>query len=113
MFNYTVTEYEGTKLLEAAGYLAANTDMEFSDFLETVTDSDNVIIDMKSVVLVTSSGIESLVTLSQNARKKGKRVVLACLKPEIRNMFVSLSMYPFVIFADTIEEGLLKIRHYT
>ena len=111
--SYTVIEYEGVKLLEVSGYLSANTDMEFASFLETVTDTDNVIIDMKSVVLATLSGIESLVILSQNARKKGKRVILACLKPEIKDIFGSLSMYPFVIFADTIEESLIKIRYYT
>jgi len=112
-FSYTVTEYEGAQLLEATGYLSANTINEFADFLEMITDTDNVIIDMKSVALLTSSGIESLVMASQNARKKGKRVVLACVKPEIKNMFASLSMFHLVIFADTSEEGLIKIQYYT
>ncbi|MCL1911491.1 MAG: STAS domain-containing protein [Leptospirales bacterium] len=111
--NYTVTEYEGVKLLEVVGYISANTDVEFADFLETITDTDNVIIDMKSVVLLTSAGLESLVMISQNARKKDKRVVLVCVKPEVKDMFSSLSMYRFVIFADTIEDGLMKIQYYT
>ena len=110
--NYTVTEHEGIKLLELVGYLSVNTNMEFADFLETITDTDNVIIDMKSVDLVTSAGVESLVMLSQNAHKKDKRIILAGVKPEIKDMFGSLSMYRFVIFADTVEEGLHKMQYY-
>jgi len=112
-FNYTIADYEGAKLIEAAGYLSANTNIEFIDFLETVTETDNVIIDMQQVDLLTSSGVESLVMLSRNARKKGKRVILARTKPEIKNIFASLSMYNLVIFADTPEDGLVKIRYYT
>ncbi|MCL2025350.1 MAG: STAS domain-containing protein [Leptospirales bacterium] len=110
--SYTVTEYDGIKLFEVTGYLSANTGMDFADFLGTVTNTDNVIIDMKSIDVVTSSGIESLVMASQSARKKNKRVILAALRPDIKEMFFSLSMYRFVIFAETAEEGLIKMQYY-
>ncbi|MDR3237031.1 MAG: STAS domain-containing protein [Spirochaetia bacterium] len=110
---YTLTELEGVKLVEASGYISVNTQMKFEDFIDKITDTDNVIIDMKSVSLLTAAGIESLVELSQNAYKKGRRVVLACIKPEVKDIAVMLSLYQFLIFAETREEALLKIRYYT
>jgi len=110
--NYTMTEHDSVKIFEVTGYLSANTCMEFVDFLKTVTDADNVIIDMKSISAVTFSGIESLVMVSQDARRKDKRVLLAALRPDIKEMFFFLSMYRFVIFVDTVEEGIVKMQYY-
>ncbi len=51
--------------------------------LDTVEQSEKLLIDMASVTYIDSSGIATLVEAFQRAKKNGKRVAFICLNPAV------------------------------
>lgn len=51
--------------------------------LDTVEQSEKLLIDMAFVTYIDSSGIATLVEAFQRAKKKGRQVVFICLNPAV------------------------------
>lgn len=110
---YILSDFEGCKVLSLSGNLSVNTISSIEEMLDEITNSNNLIIDMGNVTLLTSSGIESLIEISQNAYAKENRVVFCQLKKEFKNMFMLLAISHLLLFADTVKEAAMKIHYYT
>ena len=68
---------------------------------------------MEEVNILTSSGLNSLINICSDARSRNKRVVLLRLQDDIIKMMKVMDVCDHFIFVESIEEGQMKIRHYT
>ncbi|HEY1405166.1 MAG TPA: STAS domain-containing protein, partial [Spirochaetota bacterium] len=77
------------------------------------TQKASVIINMSDVRLVTSSGMNSLINVSDDAKSRNNRVLLMKPSDEFRRMIDILKTYDHFIVVDSFEEGQMKVRYYT
>ncbi|HON77384.1 MAG TPA: STAS domain-containing protein [Spirochaetota bacterium] len=110
--NYSIEDHEGVKVVNIGGNLSNSTYDELVRVVSGLTQKSNVILNMKDVPVITSSGINSLVQASMDARKKNKRVILLGMKGPLIKMIDTLDLYEFFIFVDSIEEGQMKLEYY-
>lgn len=111
--SFVLNDFEGCKLLSLRGSISVSTIPSIEEIVYKTIDSNNLIIEMENVTLITSSGIGTLVELSQKAYAKGRRVVFSKLKKEFKDMFMILSLSHLLLFADSVQEAAMKIRYYT
>lgn len=111
--NYTVEDREGVKLVNLNGNISTLTKDDFIDVVNKLTPKNNVIINLRDVDLITSSGMNALVEISTEARKYSKRVLVMGMKESMVRLIDSLDLYEFFIFVESIEEGLMKLRYFT
>ncbi|MDY6968013.1 MAG: STAS domain-containing protein [Spirochaetota bacterium] len=111
--NYSIVDHEGVKVVNLSGILSHVSEKIFTDLLEDLTDKGNVILNMEDVNIVTSSGLNSLTNVCISARNKKKRIVLLRLREDIYKMIEMMDLFEYFIFVESIEEGKIKIRHYT
>ena len=110
--NYTIEDHEGVKVVNIGGNLSNSTYDELVRIVASLTQKCNVILNMKEVQVITTSGINALVQASMDARKKNKRVILLGVKGPFVKMIDTLDLYEFFIFVDSVEEGQMKIEYY-
>ncbi|HDP80357.1 MAG TPA: STAS domain-containing protein [Spirochaetes bacterium] len=110
---YNLEEIEGSKVLHIHGSISSLTRPQLERVVEEITQKSNIILNLSRVPSVTSSGLNVLADLGSSAKKKGKRVLIMGMKPEFIKIIEQMDMYELFIFVETVEEGLLKIRHYT
>jgi anti-anti-sigma factor len=111
--NYTIEDREGVKLVNLSGNISTLTKDDFTDVVNKLTVKNNVIINLRDVDLITSSGMNALVEISTEARKSSKRVLVMGMKESMVRLIDSLDLYEFFIFVESIEEGLMKLRYFT
>lgn len=111
--NYTIEDREGVKLVNLSGNISTLTKDDFTDVVNKLTSKNNVIINLRDVDLITSSGMNALVEISTEARKNSKRVLVMGMKESMVRLIDSLDLYEFFIFVESIEEGLMKLRYFT
>jgi anti-anti-sigma regulatory factor len=105
-------EYGGIKIMDLAGNLNSNTINSFEIAVKSIIDKESLIINMSNVVMITTAGINSLIDLSYFAKKNGERLVILWPSEELISLTDTLEAYSALIFADSPEEGLTKIKHY-
>ena len=111
--NYNLSNFEGYKVITIKGNISINTTSSIIEVIEEITDQSSLIINMENISLLTSSGMDTLIEISQNAYSKEKRIVFCKVRQEIKDMFLTFSVSHLILFADSIEEAAMKIRFYT
>lgn len=111
--SYSIEEREGTKILNLRGGIHILSKEDLAELVNKISQKNNVILNLREVELLTSSGINTLVELSNEARKNARRVVILGLKEEFIKIIDGLDLYEYFIFVDSIEEGLMKLKFFT
>ncbi|HSV97037.1 MAG TPA: STAS domain-containing protein [Spirochaetota bacterium] len=110
---YSIEERDAARVVHLTGSVTGTNRAAFEALIDDITTKGNCVINLSAVSMLSTSGITALGDVSLSARKKGKRVVLMGMHPSIIRTMEQLDMYDYFIFVDSVEEGLLKIRHYT
>ncbi|TAL38716.1 MAG: STAS domain-containing protein [Spirochaetes bacterium] len=111
--NFSIEDRENVKIVHLSGPISSLTRADFEILVEDLLLKANVILNLARVNLITVSGLTSMVDVSVSARKKGKRVLVLGMKPELMKTADTLDIYDHFIFIETIEEGQLKLKYYT
>jgi anti-anti-sigma regulatory factor len=112
VINYTMRDYAGIKIMDLAGSLNSNTIGGFEIAVKAIIDKESLILNMSNVVMITTAGITSLIDLSYFAKENGKRLVIMWPSEELLGLTDTLEAYSALLFADSPEEGITKIKHY-
>ncbi len=112
VINYTMRDYAGIKIMDLAGSLNSNTVSGFEIAVKSIIDKESLILNMSNVVMITTAGLTSLIDLSYFAKDNGERLVIMWPSEELLSLTDTLEAYSSLIFADSPEEGLTKIKHY-
>jgi anti-anti-sigma factor len=110
--NYSITDYEGIKVVNLTGNISRLNRKEFSVLVNRLTQFYNVIINMGNIGIVTTSGMDVLIDVCVEARKKKKRVMLLGVKDELKKMIETFDVFDYFILVESIEEGQMKMRYY-
>lgn len=111
--NYTLSEFEGINILDLSGDLTIHTSDAFISVVHNLTERGSIIINMRNIDFVTSSGLNALIDVSYYAKERGHRVVIMGLKTDIMDLVEYADFFRHFIFAENPEEGKTKIEHYT
>ncbi len=110
---YSVHDYEGIKVLDVIGSVNAVTAHQIVSVIDRITEKESMILNMQNVHLVTSAGIDAVVDVSVRAKAKEKRVVLLWADSAVKKMAETFDYYSLLVFAESLEEGAMKIEYYT
>ncbi len=110
--NYTIEDHEGIRIVNLNGNISNSSKNELSRLIGSLIAKGNVILNMKGVDVVTSSGINVLVNLSIESRQKSKRLLLLGAGENVRKMIDVLDLYEYFIMVDSVEEGQMKLKYY-
>ncbi len=111
--SYSIEEREGAKIINLRGGIHILSKEDLAELVNKTSQKSNVILNLREVELLTSSGINTLVEISNEARKNSRRVVILGLKEEFIKIIDGLDLYEYFIFVDSIEEGLMKLKFFT
>ena len=111
--NYSLNEFDGFKVLDLSSALTILTFDAIISVVHNLTERESLIIDMKNIDFLTSSGINALVEVSYYAKGYGNRVILMSINADIMNLIDFVDCYSHFIFAESIEEAKTKIEYYT
>ncbi|MGL4368122.1 MAG: STAS domain-containing protein [Spirochaetota bacterium] len=112
-FNYTVEEKEGVKVIHLDGNLSVSNAETFERLIDLHSQKNSVILNLSDVRMITSSGMNSLMNVSVDAKNRNNRVLLMKPNEDLRHMIEVLKTYDYFIVVDSVEEGQMKIRYYT
>ncbi|HNX60780.1 MAG TPA: STAS domain-containing protein [Spirochaetota bacterium] len=111
--NYSIEDKEGLKVINLDGNLSVSNAESLEKLIDLHTQKSSVIINMSDVRLVTSSGMNSLINVSMDARSRNNRVLLMKPNSEFRRMIDILKTYDNFIVVDSFEEGQMKVKYFT
>ena len=111
--NYTLNELDGFNKLDLSGALTIIAFDDLITIVHNLIERESLIIDMKSIDFLTSSGIKALVEASYFAKTRGKRVILLSTDADLINLIDFAECYSHLIFAESLEEAKTKIEYYT
>lgn len=111
--NYSIEDKEGLKVINLDGNLSVSNAESLEKLVDLHTQKSSVIINMSDVRLVTSSGMNSLINVSMDARSRNNRVLLMKPSSEFRRMIDILKTYDNFIVVDSFEEGQMKVKYFT
>lgn len=106
--NYTITEYDGIKIIKLIGNISNTTKVEFERIVNSISQKNDVILNMNEISIITSGGLGSLVKVSAEARKRKRRVMIMGLREGLVKMLEVMGALQHIIFIENIEEGLSK-----
>jgi anti-anti-sigma factor len=112
VINYTIRDYSGIKIMDLAGSLNSNTISGFQKAVKVIADKESLILNLSNVEMITTAGLNALIDLSYYAKDNGKRLVIMWPSDELIRMVDSVDVYSSLIFADSPEEGITKIKHF-
>ena len=107
--SYSISDYEGIKIVKLAGNISNSSKSEFEKIINEISQKYNVILNMKEISVITSGGLSSLINVSSEARKKKKRVMLIGMREGLVKMLETMGVLQYFIFIESIEEGLSKV----
>lgn len=111
--NYTVEDKDGVKVIHLDGNLSVTNAETFERLIDLHSQKSSVILNLSDVRMVTSSGFNSLLNVSVDAKNRNNRVLLMKPSSELKKMIDVLKTYENFILVDSVEEGQMKIRYYT
>jgi anti-anti-sigma factor len=111
--NYSLHDFEGFNILDLSGDLTIHTSDAFISVVHNLTERGSLIMNMKNVNFVTSSGLNALIDVSYYARERGNRVVIMSPNLDVIDLIEYADFFSHLIFAESPEEGKTKIEHYT
>ncbi|MFH0975482.1 MAG: sodium-independent anion transporter [Spirochaetota bacterium] len=106
--SYSISEYDGVKIVKFSGNISNSSKIEFESVVNSLSQKNNVILDMREVSVITSGGLSSLINVSNSARKRKKRVMIMGLRDGLIKMLEVMDVLPHITFIDNIEEGVAK-----
>ncbi len=109
--NYSIEEREGAKIVNLAGVLCLATEKEFISLVESLVATNNVIINISGVSMVTSSGVRALMELSHFARQKKRRVMILGASDNLQRLINATESYDLLLI-NSVEEGIRKLEYY-
>jgi anti-anti-sigma factor len=110
---YSVEDRDTIKMVNISGDISTASKEDFTNIMNQFIQKHNVIINLRDVSLITSSGLDALINISVSARQKKKRVFIMGLKRNFLKMIDILDVNEYFIFVDNIEEAQMKLRYYT
>ncbi len=113
MLNYSIKDFDGVKILEVTGVLNSKATEMFRQMVTRVVERESIMINLENISLITSAGMNILIELSFYAKDQGKRIIYLWPTEEIQEMVETLEVYNYLIFADSLEEGQVKITTFT
>jgi len=111
--NYSLSDFDGFNILDLSGTLTIHTSDAFISVVHNLTERGSLIINMKNINFMTSSGLNALIDVSFYARERGHRVILMSPDSDIINLIEYADFFTHLIFAESQEEGKTKIEYYT
>jgi len=111
--NYSLSDFEGFNILELSGTLTIQTSDAFISAVHNLTERGSLIINMKNINFITSSGLNALIDVSYYARERGHRIILMSTLLDVINLIEYVDFFSHLIFAESPEEGKTKIEYYT
>lgn len=111
--NYSLSDFDGFNILELSGSLTAQTSDAFISVVHNLTERGSLIVNMKNVSFVTSSGLNALIDVSYYARERGHRVIFLSPIIDVLDLIEYADYFSHLIFAESPEEGKTKIEYYT
>jgi anti-anti-sigma factor len=111
--NYSLSDFDGFNILDLSGTLTIHTSDAFIAVVHNLTERGSLIINMKNINFITSSGLNALIDVSYYAREKGHRIILMSPDADILNLIDYADFSTHLIFAESPEEGKTKIEYYT
>lgn len=109
---YTIEEHDGTRVIHLTGSVSKVTRKRITTLILKVIAQNSVIVNMTDVTLVTASGLEALIDVSSEARKKNRRVVFLGANENLRQLIEIFDVYEYFILVNSIAEGQMKIKFY-
>ncbi|MCX8124349.1 MAG: STAS domain-containing protein [Spirochaetes bacterium] len=109
--NYSIEEREGAKIVNLAGVLCSATEREFTSLIESLIATNNVIINLSGVSMVTSSGLKALTDLSYLARQRKRRIMILGVSENLQNLINATESYDLILI-HSVEEGIRKLEYY-
>ncbi|MCL2155583.1 MAG: STAS domain-containing protein [Leptospirales bacterium] len=110
---YSLNETDGLNILDLSGFLTITAFDALVTVVHNLTERESLIIDMKDVGFLTSSGINALIEISYYARERGNRVILMSTDAELIDLINFMDCHSHFIFAESFEEAKTKIEYYT
>lgn len=111
--NYSIEDKDGVKVISLDGNISVMNAESLERLVDMHTQKNHVIINMEDVRLITSSGYNSLMNMSIDAKSRNNRVLLMKAGDMFRKMIDVLKNYEHFIMIDSIEEGQMKLKYYT
>ena len=111
--NYSVEDKEGVKVIHLDGNLSVTNAESFERLIDLHSQKNSVIVNLSDVRMITSSGFNSLLNVSVDAKSRNNRVLLLKPSDEFKKMIDTLKSYEYFIMVDSVEEGQMKIRYFT
>jgi anti-anti-sigma factor len=107
--SYSISEYEGIKIVKLAGNISNSTKLEFENLISGLAQKYNIILNMSEISIITSGGLTSLINISADARKRKKLVMIMGLRDGLVKMLEVMGVLPYFIIIDNIQEGASKV----
>ncbi|MBN2403781.1 MAG: STAS domain-containing protein [Spirochaetes bacterium] len=107
--SYSITEYEGIKIIKLTGNLSNSSRLEFDRLINGLTLKYNVILNMKDISVITSGGLTSLVKVSAEARRRKKRVMIMGMREGLMKMLEVMDVLQHFTIIENIEEGVSRV----
>jgi anti-anti-sigma factor len=107
--SYFINEFDGIKIIKFSGNISNSSKLEFESVVNSIAQKNNVILDMREISVITSGGLSSLINVSNNARKRKKKVMIMGLRDGLIKMLEVMDVLPYITFIDNIEEGISKV----
>ena len=112
LLRYTVDIYNSAKVIDVTGSINITTAAKLQNIVNLLTMQESVVLNLESVQLITTAGLETLVEISRNAKERGKRVVLFKASDDFKDFAESLDYFKFLVFAEALDEAVTKIKFF-
>ena len=101
-----VSAREGYSLVTLAGAIDGKTAPDVQEQLRPVMEgSGNVVMDMSAVDYMSSAGLRLLLLIYRDFTARRRRLVLAGISPEIRNVMQHTGFLGFFVVADDVPKA--------
>lgn len=105
----TVVSFQNSSVLDSAVIDAIGADL--NAIIET-KNAKKVLIDFDHVKFLASQAVGALITMKKKADASGAKVVICCLRPEIKRVFKIMNLTKLFTFAETEKEALAEFDVY-
>lgn len=111
-FSYNIETHEDCRIIHLTGNLDAISNESFERIIRNFIKNDNIILNMQDVELVSSSGLNAIIDMTLEARDYDKWILLLKPRNNFLEMVEALNAYDYFKIIETVEEGLVKLKHY-
>jgi anti-anti-sigma factor len=107
--SFSISEYEGIKIVKLSGNISNSSKLEFERLINGLIQKYNVILNMNEISVITSGGLTSLISVSSEARKRKKRVMIMGVRDGLVKMLEVMGVLPYFTIINNIEEGIAMV----